>query len=197
MLDTRSYRDPRYRVDSDAAPKTMLGAAQKAWFKEALAKSDATWKIVVSSVPLSIEGGNERDPQGHIYRDSWPAVDEGNPYGYLRELKELFAHIRERRVRNVVFLTGDQHFSNLFAYDLDGDGEPDVHEANVGPLRAGGGSGKVDETFKPKRLYTDDGQVEHTYGVLRIDGDNGALVLEFLDVAGRERSGARLQLAPR
>ncbi|MBL8341091.1 MAG: alkaline phosphatase D family protein [Rubrivivax sp.] len=197
MLDTRSHRDPRYRVDSDAAPKTMLGAAQKAWFKDALARSSATWKIVVSTVPLSIEGGNERDPQGRIYRDSWPAVDDGNPYGYRRELNELMAHIRERRIRNVVFLTGDQHFSNLFAYDLDGDGEPDVHEANIGALRAGPGSGKVDAALKPQRLYTDDGQVEHTYGVLRIEGDTGALVLQFHDVAGRERPAARLPLTPR
>ena len=54
MLDTRSYRDPRYRVDSDAAPKTMLGAAQKRWLLDLLEKSAATWKIVVSTVPEGV-----------------------------------------------------------------------------------------------------------------------------------------------
>ena len=197
MLDTRSYRDPRYRVDSDATPKTMLGAAQKQWLKEQLARSTALWKVVVSSVPLAIEGGNERDPARHIYRDAWLPVESDNPYAYGRELRELVAHFKRERIANVVFLTGDQHFSNLIAYDPDGDGQPDFHEANIGPLRAGPGDGKLDTSLNPRRLFTDEGQAEHTYGSLRIDGDSGELVILFHDVAGRERPGARLQLRPR
>jgi alkaline phosphatase D len=197
VLDTRSYRDPRYRRDTDAAPKTMLGPAQKAWLLEGLRRSTATWQVVVSSVPLSIEGGNERDPTGQIYRDSWPAGNPGNPYGYARELREIAEVIRGLPRANVLFLTGDQHFTNLFAYDVDGDGRADFHEANTGSLRAGTGSGAVDPALNPRRLYTDEGRVEHTYGVLRIDGESGRLVLQFHDAAGRERPGARLELQPR
>lgn len=197
VLDTRSWRDPRYRVDSDAAPKTLLGAAQKTWLLQELARSDALWKVVVSSVPIGIEGGNERDADRRIYRDAWLPVDADNPYGWGRELREIVAHLRRERIANVVFLTGDQHFSNLIAYDPDGDGEVDFHEANVGPLRAGPGSGRLDTTLNPKRLFTDEGQVEHTYGVLRIDAASGELVLAFHDVQGKERSGTRLALQPR
>lgn len=197
VLDTRSWRDPRYRVDSDAAPKTMLGAAQKAWLKQELARSDALWKVIVSSVPIGIEGGNERDGERRIYRDAWLPVDTDNPYGYGRELREIVAHLKRERITNVVFLTGDQHFSNLIAYDPDGDGEIDFHEANIGPLRAGLGDGRLDTSLNPRRLYTDEGQAEHTYGALRIDAASGELVISFHDVAGQERQGARLSLSPR
>lgn len=197
VLDTRSYRDPRYRRDTDAVPKTMLGAAQKAWLLDGLRRSTATWQVVVSSVPLSIEGGNERDPQGQVYRDSWPAGNPGNPYGYARELREIAQAIAALPGANVLFLTGDQHFTNLFAYDVDGDGRIDFHEANTGSLRAGGGSGQIDPVLNPRRLYTDEGRVEHTYGVLRIEGGSGRLVVQFHDVAGHERLGARLELEPR
>ena len=61
----------------------------------------------------------------------------------------------------------------------------------------GGGSGAVDSTLNPKRPYTDEGQVAHTYGVLRIEGDTGNLVLQFQDAAGGDRPGARLALEPR
>jgi len=197
VLDTRSYRDPRYRRDTEAAPKTMLGARQKAWLLDGLRRSTATWQVVVSTVPLSIEGGNERDPNGQIYRDSWPAGNPGNPYGYARELREIAQAIASLPRANVLFLTGDQHFTNLFAYDVDGDGRIDFHEANTGSLRAGAGSGQVDPALNPRRLYTDEGRVEHTYGVLRIEGESGRLVVQFHDVAGRERPGARLELEPR
>lgn len=199
MLDTRSYRDPRYRIDSDQAPKTMLGEAQKRWLLERLEKSNATWKIVVSSVPLSVEGGNEKDPQGHGYRDGWAAVTPENPYGYGRELKQIVAHILTKGVRNVVFLTGDKHFSNLFSYDPDADGVVDFHEINVGPLRAGRGSGKLpfDSALNPTRLYTDAGSAAFVYGWVRIDAGTGRLEAELRDVDGATRPGSRLVLTPR
>ena len=115
----------------------------------------------------------------------------------VRELCEIAQAVAALPRANVLFLTGDQHFTNLFAYDVDGDGRVDFHEANTGPLRAGTGSGQVDLALNLRRLYTDEGRVEHTYGVLRIEGESGRLVVQFHDVAGRERAGARLELEPR
>jgi alkaline phosphatase D len=57
VLDTRQYRDPAGEADDPADPKTLLGAEQREWLKQALVRSDATWKVVVTSVPLSIPGG--------------------------------------------------------------------------------------------------------------------------------------------
>lgn len=198
MLDTRSYRDPRYRYDSEAQPKTMLGAAQKRWFKALLESSDATWKIIVSSTPLATDGGNERDPQGRYYRDSWANGGDDNPYGYERELKEITDFLRARNMRNVIFLTGDHHFSNLYAYDPDGDGTPDFYEANIGPLRAGPSKGRpVDRTFNPTVLFSDAGKATFAYGALMIDGASGRLEVEVRGVDGATVPGARLVLTPR
>lgn len=197
MLDTRSYRDPRYRYDTADKPKTMLGVAQKQWLKDVLTKSTATWKIIVSSVPLATVGGNERDPQKRIYRDSWARGEADNPYGYMRELTELATFLRERGVRNVLFLSGDHHFTNLYSYDPDGDGTPDFYEANVGPLRAGPSKGRLPEkTLNPTVLFSDAGRATFTYGQLAIDG-GGRLSVEMRGVDGATIAGARLQFDPR
>lgn len=198
MLDTRSYRDPRYRFDSETQPKTMLGAEQKRWFKALLESSDATWKIIVSSTPLATDGGNERDPQGRYYRDSWANGGDDNPYGYERELREITEFLRARKLRNVIFLTGDHHYSNLYAYDPDGDGTPDFYEANIGPLRAGPSKGRpVDRTFNPKVLFSDAGKATFAYGALVIDAASGRLEVEVRGVDGATVPGARLVLEPR
>ncbi len=199
VLDVRSYRDPRYRKDSDDSPKTMLGAAQKRWLKERLETSPATWKIVVSTVPLSLEGGNEKDPEGRDYRDAWSKASPDNPYAYSRELSEIVAFLRQKDIRNVIFLTGDKHFSNLFSYGPDGDGKADFHEANIGPLRSGPGSGKVavDPTHGPTRLFTDAGKASFSYGSLTIDGETARLTVRIHAVDGAQLPGARLDLDPR
>ncbi len=57
VLDTRSYRDANSALDSPQKPKTMLGRKQIAWLRKGLARSDATWKVIVSSVPMSIPTG--------------------------------------------------------------------------------------------------------------------------------------------
>ncbi len=199
VLDVRSYRDPRYRIDSEAAPKTMLGDAQKRWLKDRLEKSQATWKIVVSTVPLSLEGGNEKDPEGRDYRDAWAKGNTDNPYAYSRELAEIVAFLRDKDVSNVLFLTGDKHFSNLFSYDPDGDGRADFHEANIGSLRSGPGSGKVafDPTHGPTRLFTDAGKASFAYGSVTVDGGTARLTVRMHGVDGAPLPGARLDLDPR
>ncbi|MBM3597230.1 MAG: hypothetical protein FJX35_03375 [Alphaproteobacteria bacterium] len=198
MLDTRSYRDPKYWHDTAERPKTMLGAAQKQWLKDTLAASPATWKLVVSSVPLSIPSGNLRDPERWFYRDGWARGERDNPYGYERELLEIVAFIKERGIRNVLFLTGDQHVSNLIAYDTDRDGSADFHEANIGPLRAGPSRAAktVDDILNPTVVFSDIGRATFAYGRVAIAA-TGALAVEFRGVDGAPIAGAQLHLTPR
>ena len=56
ILDTRQYRSPN--ADPDGPGKTMLGAAQRRWLIDAVSSSTAVWKVVVSSVPLSVPTGS-------------------------------------------------------------------------------------------------------------------------------------------
>jgi hypothetical protein len=72
FLDTRSYRDANADPDTGAYPKTMLGEAQRRWLIGGLVRSKATWKVVVSSVPLSIPTGG----------DGW--ADGGTRQGFER-----------------------------------------------------------------------------------------------------------------
>jgi len=62
ILDTRQYRSAN--SDPDGPGKTMLGLAQRRWLVEGVAGSSALWKVVVTSVSLSV-------PTGRKVRDSW------------------------------------------------------------------------------------------------------------------------------
>jgi phosphodiesterase/alkaline phosphatase D-like protein len=70
VLDTRQYRAANEAPDDGATPKSMLGAAQRAWLEQALLASDATWKVIIASVPFSIPTG------GAAARDGF-AADPG------------------------------------------------------------------------------------------------------------------------
>jgi phosphodiesterase/alkaline phosphatase D-like protein len=73
--------------------RTMLGAAQKAWLKERLRRSDATWKLIVSEVPV-------QEFFAFPY-DRWE--------GYAAERAELLRFIRGNTIKNVVWLSADMH----------------------------------------------------------------------------------------
>lgn len=148
LLDTRSFRAPQAQPDTGDAPKTLLGAAQKRWLLAGLADSDATWKLVATTVPLSIPTGA---PDA---RDGW--ADGGGETGYERELGEIVAHLQREGVADVVFLSGDVHFASVIRYRPDPEGDPGFffHEITAGPLQAGLFPREdLDETFGPNRRF--------------------------------------------
>jgi alkaline phosphatase D len=73
--------------------RTMLGAEQKAWFKQALLDSDATFKFIVNEVPMS--------EFLLLPYDRWE--------GYPAERSELLNFISDNDIKNVIFLTTDLH----------------------------------------------------------------------------------------
>ena len=102
LLDQRSYRDDQPCGDQLFAPctdgaapgRTLLGAAQKQWFLDALARSGATWKVVGNQVmimSLDLPAGNAINP------DQWD--------GYAAERREIL----ERVPKDTTFVTGDIH----------------------------------------------------------------------------------------
>ncbi len=129
ILDTRQYRSRN--VDQDGPAKTMLGEKQLQWLLSGLAESTATWKVIVTSVPLSISKGGSAGVPGN---DGW-AGGPGYP-GFEWERQVLVDHILGRRMKNVVFLAGDVHHVQANAYDPNGDGISDFHEFVAGPLSA-------------------------------------------------------------
>ena len=188
FLDTRQYRDPNHFPDSADEPKSMLGSEQKAWLKEELAASTATWKFVASGVPISVPTGLG------IERDGW--ADFGGETGFEYELGELLEFLREEEIDNVVFITTDIHYATGFAY-RPFPATPDflVHEFIVGPMSAGPTFREtVDETFNPRLLYLfgkKSGDIDGyeafmkimNYGEIDIGAD-GVLQMQVLDGFG-------------
>jgi alkaline phosphatase D len=189
VLDTRQYRDANFAEDTAAQPKSMLGAEQRAWLEGALGRSDATWKVIVSSVPLSL-------PTGAVVRDGW--ADHGTRTGFERELVGVLRRTRESGIRNLVWITTDVHFAAVFRYRPFADAPGfTVHEIVTGPLNAGiTSSGAIDETLRPELLFSHGPVVPQSvtsleqalgwfnFGVLEIDAD-GALAAEVIDARGK------------
>ncbi len=149
FLDTRSYRDANSRKDDPARPKTMLGDQQKSWLVNAVASSSATWKILVSSVPLSIPTG--WPPENG--RDGWANFDQET--GFEHELIEILRSFAKAGVRNIVFISADVHFASGFVYSPFAEHPEFVfHEFVTGPLNAGLFPHRdYDLSLKPKRLF--------------------------------------------
>lgn len=90
MLDGRYYRELK--------GGSMLGPVQKAWVKETLQKSEATFKILTSPVPwtANIKPGS---------KDPWD--------GYPEEREEIFSFIESNKIDGVFLVAADRHRTDL------------------------------------------------------------------------------------
>jgi alkaline phosphatase D len=171
ILDTRQYRDKN--ADPDSPTKTMLGSAQRDWLIEGLARSTATWKLIVTSVPLSNPKGGTVQTPGN---DSWMRTADGT--GFQTELRTIVNAILRGRVHNVIWLAADVHYTQVNAYDPNGDGTPDFYEFIAGPLSAAPGKPiPPDPAFKPTTLHSEGGF--DNFGLITVN--KGELRLEIVD----------------
>jgi alkaline phosphatase D len=98
----------------DKPPQTILGATQKAWFKDQLRKSTATWKIWGNSEG-ALDGRS--DPQNlppGLTKETWPqdtyASMSPPDYGmaYI-ERAEIYDLIRDAKIAGFAIVSGDRH----------------------------------------------------------------------------------------
>ena len=114
--------------------------------------------------------------------DSWARAADGT--GFQTELRAIVNAILKNRVRNVVWLAGDVHYTQVNAYDPNGDGTPDFHEFIAGPLSAYPGKPvPPDPAFKPTGLHSEGGF--YNFGLVTVN--KGELRLEIVDEAGLPR----------
>lgn len=178
ILDTRQYRSPN--TDIDGPGKTMLGAAQRRWLIEGVTASSATWKVVVSSVSLSV-------PTGRLARDSWSnatllGYPEEHATGFAVERDAILRAFRQARVKNLVFVCGDVHHAELLRHHPTTDWS--FHELIAGPLSASLGRPRpVDGGLNPRTLYALGG-IEN-FGEVAID--SVGLTVRIVDVTGQVR----------
>ena len=111
-------------------PRTLLGDAQKRWFKAALARSKATWKVVLTPAPMA-------DLRIAPY-DRWE--------GYAAERHELLQFVLGRGVRNVVWLTTGAGATLVAPVTLGtpaGGAPTGMYEVAVGPVGSATLAGRV------------------------------------------------------
>ena len=193
VLDTRQYRSANRLRDSER--KTMLGQRQRSWLLDRVPKSSATWKFVVSSVPIAVPTGAQPERNG---RDGW--ADLHSDTGFEAELRTILDGFRKNGVKNLVFLSTDVHFAAALRYaPFQTTPEFTFHEFISGPLSGGVGSSReLDATFHPERIFQHaprDQTVLGTYqdarqwmniGLIRID-EQGMLEMSILDEQGDAR----------
>jgi alkaline phosphatase D len=103
---------PNYRKDE--SPYTVLGLEQKAWLKERLTQSSATWKIWgATNGTLDMR----TDPQNlptDLAKSIWPGrgfgtFGGGDFSGAFSERAEIYDLVRDRKVSGFVTVSGDRH----------------------------------------------------------------------------------------
>jgi alkaline phosphatase D len=159
VVDMRSARDPN---GANLTSSTgILGARQARWLVDGLSSSNARWKVVAADLPLGRVVGSA----GEI-ADSVANGAGGAPLGRETELAWVLRELRDRGVRNVVWLTADVHYTSAHHYsparaavtEFD-----EFWEFVSGPLHGGAFTpSELDPTFGPRAVFVGAGAVPST-----------------------------------
>ena len=195
-LDLRSYRGPntanRQATLSDES--RIMGAAQVRLLTSQLAASRAVWKVIANDMPIGLV---VRD--GDAAFEGVANADEGPPRGREIEFAEILKFIKDRRIRNVVWVTGDVHYCAAHRYRPEAarftEFDP-FWEFVAGPLHAGTfRPNAIDATFGPEVKFVGvpadlapnrpPSAGLQFFGSLRIDARNKIMTASLHDLSGR------------
>jgi len=113
LLDDRWYRSANRAIDGP--DKTMFGAQQLAWLRNALIHSQAPIKLVVNGSQM------------------WNRVNRFEGWNHFATEQQAFADwLLAQKIDGVVFLSGDRHFSELLKVKRPG--TYPLHEFTSSPL---------------------------------------------------------------
>ena len=186
ILDTRQYRSDNSTPDGPG--KTMLGPAQRRWLIDGVTSSTATWKVVVSSVTLSVSTGRPERRDGWSSANIFGLPQDGA--GFATERDAILREFRTRDVRNIVFVAADVHHAELIRHHPHHSWS--FHEFIAGPLSASVGRPRpLDFSLSPRSLFARGGvfnfgevTVEPTHLTVRLIDDTGAVM--FTHTVGPE-----------
>jgi alkaline phosphatase D len=178
ILDTRQYRSDNERPDGP--DKTMLGPAQRRWLVDGVTRSEAVWKVVVSSVPLAIATGQSS-------RDSWssaapPERAKPDGTGFSVERDAILQVLKAHGVKNLVWLAADVHYAQVIRHEPWSD--LSFHEFIAGPLAAFSRQVQpLDASLNSRSLFGL-GEVQN-FGAVTID--SRGLTVRIIDATGITR----------
>ena len=99
----------------DAPPQSILGAEQKAWFKDKLRHSTAVWKIWGNSEGALDQRADPQNLPAGLTKEAWPkdasfASLGGGDYGtaYM-ERAEIYDLVRDAKITGFGIVSGDRH----------------------------------------------------------------------------------------
>ena len=198
VIDMRGYRGPNSSnlQTSEDADSAFLGRPQIDWLLRGLKQSRATWKVIAADMPLGLGVPDGKDAEGH---ELWEAVANGEggaPRGREIEIARLLRGIKQARIKNVVWLTADVHYTAAHFYDPRHARFTDFSpfwEFVSGPLNAGGfGPNPIDPTFGLQVVYQKAPPAPNTaptsglqfFGQVDIDSRTRAMTVALKDLAG-------------
>jgi alkaline phosphatase D len=168
MCDDRWWRSADDMKDSVAGKpnpeKTMLGAQQLQWLKNALLYSSATFKIVaVGSQVLN------------------PASTKDKLQDYPAEYYDLVNFITDNKIDGILFMSGDRHHSEVIKVERAG--TYPLFDITVSSLTAGTVKFTGPEANSPYRLIGID---VNNYGRISVTGAKGQrkLTVEYIGTKG-------------
>jgi alkaline phosphatase D len=142
MLDTRQFRNDQAcgdGTDIDCAEaldptRTITGAEQERWLIRGLSRSDARWNVLGQQVFFAQRDFEAGAPK-RLSMDGWD--------GYAPSRERILSAVIERRVRNVVVLTGDVHanYAADLKADFDDPASPVIGSEFVATSISSGGDG--------------------------------------------------------
>lgn len=167
LLDNRWYRDPD---NLNAENKTILGAKQLQWLLDNLVSSTATFKIVA---------------MGGQFLSTARMFETYINNGFEAERKLIIDFIYKHNIRNVVFITGDVHFTEMSV--LREEGKPTIWDLTFSTMTAGpnGRGGEWNNTLRvPGTVET-----SRNFGKVSFRGESKQreLVVECFDTDNKLR----------
>jgi len=120
LLDTRQYRSNQpcddkaegCSLEAVSDPKAeFMGRAQEDWLSKGFAASKAKWNVLLQQV-MMMDLDRDPGPAVRYNIDSWA--------GYRTPRNRVLKNIKDRKIPNVIVLTGDEHVNYAGELHLDG-----------------------------------------------------------------------------
>ena len=153
-LDMRSAKGQN-TAGLEPAATSLLGEEQVQWLIREVARSKATWKVILADLPLGIVV-----PDGAA-QESIANRNDGAPLGRELELARVLKAFKDAGVKNIVWLTADVHYCAAHHYSPERAAFRDFDpfwEFVAGPINAGSfGPNAMDLTFGPEVVFAQAG----------------------------------------
>ena len=167
LLDDRYYRDPNDLKTKDH--KTILGKKQLDWLKKALVFSKARFKFIVI---------------GGQFLNTARNFETYSNHGFDKERLDIIDFIYKEKLKNVIFLTGDRHMTEISLLD-NGKRFPKIWDVTVSPFTSGPNTHAENE---PNRLRVPNTLIEiRNFAIFNIvgKGKDRHIKIDFYDQKGK------------